>query len=146
MQERTDQSAPDDQIVLQIIRMKFVSAAEMARLLTPYMSEGANIVTHEAGNILLISERRSNLRKLLEIIDVFDSKVFEGERVRMLPVKNSLARDLIEDLKSVFAGYGFSETGGGAIRFLPLERMNSSARGDRNWTRSKRPPKPTAIG
>src|SRR5262249_1084418 len=25
----------------------------------------------------------------------------------------------------VFAGYGFSETGGGAIRFLPLERMNS---------------------
>jgi len=125
VQERTDQSAPDDQIVLQIIRMKFVSAAEMARLLTPYMSEGANIVTHEAGNILLISERRSNLRKLLEIIDVFDSKVFEGERVRMLPVKNSLARDLIEDLKSVFAGYGFSETGGGAIRFLPLERMNS---------------------
>jgi general secretion pathway protein D len=39
-------------------------------------------------------------------------------------VKNNLVRDLINDLKSVFAGYGLAETGG-AIRFVPLERMNS---------------------
>ena len=116
--------APDDQIVLQIVRMKFVAAAEMARLLTPYLSEGASIVNHDAGNILLLSERRSNLRKLLELVDVFDTKVFEGDRVRLIPVKNNLVRDLINDLKSVFAGYGLAETGG-AIRFVPLERMNS---------------------
>jgi general secretion pathway protein D len=115
---------PDDQIVLQIVRMKFVAAGEMARLLTPYLSEGASIVNHDAGNILLLSERRSNLRKLLELIDVFDTKVFEGDRVRLIPVKNNLVRDLINDLKSVFAGYGLAETGG-AIRFVPLERMNS---------------------
>ena len=125
VQEQVSQAAPDDQIVLQIIRMKFVAASEMQRLLTPYLSEGANIVVHDAGNILLLSERRSNLRKLLEIIDVFDSKVFEGDRVRLLPVKNNLVRDLINDLKTIFAGYGFSESGGGAIRFVPLERMNS---------------------
>jgi general secretion pathway protein D len=125
VQDQISQSAPDDQIVLQIVRMKFVSATEMGRLLTPYLSEGANIVTHEAGNILLVSERRSNLRKLLEIIDVFDTRVFEGDRVRLLPVKNNLVRDLLSDLKIIFAGYGFSETGGGAIKFLPLERLNS---------------------
>ena len=121
---QANQAPGDDQIVIQIVRMRFVAASEMARLLTPYLSEGANIVTHDAGNILLISERRSNLRKLLELIDVFDSKVFEGDRVRLFPVKNNLVRELINDLKSVFAGYGLSETGG-AIRFLPLERMNS---------------------
>ncbi len=125
VQDQVSQAAPDDQIVLQIIRMKFVAASEMQRLLTPYLSEGANIVVHDAGNIVLLSERRSNLRKLLEIIDVFDSKVFEGDRVRLLPVKNNLVRDLINDLKTIFAGYGFSESGGGAIRFVPLERMNS---------------------
>lgn len=124
-QTPTAQTTVDDQIVLQIIRMKFVSAAEMTRLLTPYLSEGANIVSYDAGNILLLSERRSNLRKLLEIIDVFDTKVFEGDRVRLLPVKNNLVRDLISDLSTIFAGYGFSQSGGGAIRFLPLERMNS---------------------
>src|SRR5262245_3054910 len=125
VQDQISQAGADDQITLQIIRMKFVAAAEMAKLLTPYLSEGANIVSYDAGNILLVSERRSNLRKLLDIIDIFDNKVFEGDRVRLLPVRNSLVRDLINDLKTVFAGYGFSETGGGAIKFLPLERMNS---------------------
>jgi general secretion pathway protein D len=125
VQDQISQVAPDDQMTLQIIRMKFVAAAEMARLLMPYLSEGASINSHEAGNILLVSERRSNLRKLLDIIDIFDNKVFEGDRVRLLPVKNSLVTQVIDDLKAVFAGYGFSETGGGAIKFLPLQRMNS---------------------
>jgi general secretion pathway protein D len=121
---QANQSAPDDQIVLQIIRMKFVAAAEMAKLLTPYLSEGASIVSHDAGNILLLSERRSNLRKLMDLIDIFDTKVFEGDRVRLYPAKNNLVRDLIADLRNVFAGYGLSETGG-AIKFLGLDRLNS---------------------
>jgi general secretion pathway protein D len=122
--QQTVQPSPDDQIVIQVVRMKFVAAAEMARILTPYLSEGASIATHENGNIMLISERRSNLRKLLELMDIFDSKVFEGDRVRLLPVKNNLVRDMISDLRNVFAAYGLSDSGG-AIRFLPLERMNS---------------------
>ena len=121
---QANQSAPDDQIVIQIIRMKFVAAAEMARLLTPYLSEGATIVSHDSGNILLLSERRSNLRKLLDLIDVFDTKVFEGDRVRLYPAKNNLVRDLMADLRNVFAGYGLSETGG-AVKFLALDRLNS---------------------
>ena len=114
----------DDQFVIQVVRMKFVSASEMSQLLSPYLSEGANIVVHEAGNILLVSERRGNLLKLLEIVDVFDTNVFEGERVRLFPVENSLAADLVQDLVTVFAGYALSENRG-AIRFVAIERMNS---------------------
>ena len=114
----------DDQFVIQVVRMKFVSASEMSQLLSPYLSEGANIVLHEAGNILLVSERRGNLLKLLEIVDVFDTNVFEGERVRLFPVENSLAADLVQDLVTIFAGYALSENRG-AIRFVAIERMNS---------------------
>ena len=113
----------DDQFVIQVVRMKFVSASEMSQLLSPYLSEGANIVVREAGNILLVTERRGNLLKLLEIVDVFDTNVFEGERVRLFPVENSLAADLVQDLVTVFAGYALSENH--AIRFVAIERMNS---------------------
>ena len=113
----------NDQFVIQVVRMKFVSAGEMSQLLTPYLSEGANIVVHESGNILLISERRGNLRKLLEIVDVFDTNVFEGERVRLFPVENNLAADLVQDLVTIFAGYALSDRG--EIRFVAIERMNS---------------------
>ncbi len=114
----------DDQFVIQVVRMKFVSASEMSQLLTPYLSEGASIVVHEAGNILLISERRGNLLKLLEIVDVFDTNVFEGERVRLFPIENNLATDLVQDLGTIFAGYALSDNRG-AIRFVAIERLNS---------------------
>jgi general secretion pathway protein D len=115
-------TSPDDQMVLQIVRMKYVAASEMASLLNPYLGEGASIVLQGAGNILLITERRSNLRKLMEIIDLFDTNVFENERVRLLPVKNNLARDLVNDLQAVFSGYG---QGTSAIRFSALDRISS---------------------
>jgi general secretion pathway protein D len=113
--------APDDQIVLQIVAMKFVASEEMAKLLTPYISEAGNIVAQ--GSVLLITDRRSNLRKLLEVIDVFDTRAFQGERVRILPIKNNRVKDVVDDLKTVFSGYALSTNT--AIRFLPIERMNS---------------------
>ncbi len=113
--------APDDQIVLQVLPMKFVTADEMARLLTPYLSEAGNIVSQ--GSVLLVTDRRSNLRKLLEIVDEFDSRAFQGERVRILPVKNNRVKDVVDDLKTVFSGYALSNNT--AIRFLTIERMNS---------------------
>src|SRR5207253_858143 len=52
--QEVNQTAPDDQMVIQIIRMKFVAASEMVKLLTPYLSEGATIVNYDSGNILLL--------------------------------------------------------------------------------------------
>lgn len=123
VQEAAPVVAPDDQMVLQVIRMKFVPATEMASLLNPYLSEGASIVGQGTGNVLLVTERRSNLKKLLEIVDIFDSGLFENEKVRLFPVKNNLARDLVDELSIVFGGYSLSQTS--AVRFSALDRINS---------------------
>jgi general secretion pathway protein D len=117
-------ASPDDQIVIQIVRMKFVSATEMERLLKPFLGDGGTISVQGAGNILLVADRQSNLRKLLEIVDAFDSATFEGERVRLIPLKNGLARDLVHDLESVFAGVALSDKEI-AIRFVAMDRLNS---------------------
>lgn len=92
VQDDLSPAGPGDPFVIQVVRMKFVAATAMSQLLTPYLGEGANIVVHDAGNILLVSERRGNLRKLLEIVDVFDTDVFEGERVRLFPGREQPGR------------------------------------------------------
>jgi general secretion pathway protein D len=117
------QVAPDDQVVMQILRMKFVAAAEISKILTPYLSEAGSLVYHDIGNVVLLTDRRSNIRKLLEIVDEFDTAILQGERVRLLPVKNNNARDVIEDLKTIFAGYGLADKS--AIRFIAIDRLNS---------------------
>jgi general secretion pathway protein D len=117
-------TAPDDQIVMQIIRMRFVAAGEMKNILSPFLTDAGNIVAHETGNIILLTDRRSNIRKLLGILDEFDTSSFEGERVRLLPVKSNRARDVIDDLKTIFSGYAMSEKQS-AIRFVAIDRLNS---------------------
>ena len=123
VEQNTPSSSADDQMVLQIVRMKYVAATDMAKLLTPYTTEGASIVVYESGNILLITERKSNLRKLSEIVDTFDSNAFEGQRVRIYPIKQSLAKDLIGDLRTIFNGYALSDKT--AINFVPIDHLNA---------------------
>ncbi|HEY2379836.1 MAG TPA: type II secretion system secretin GspD [Terriglobia bacterium] len=117
-------TAPDDQVVMQIIRMKFVAASEMSKVLMPYLTDAGNIVVHDTGNIILLTDRRSNVRRLLQIVDEFDTATFQGDRVRLLQVKNNRARDVIEDLRTIFAGYGLSEKQS-AVRFIAIDRLNS---------------------
>lgn len=114
----------DDQMVLQVIRMRFVSAADMAGLLQPFISDGASVIT-QGTTMILIMERRSNLKKLVDIIDLADTNAFENNRVSLLPVKNNLVRDIIGDLSTVINGYGLTSTSTSAIRLIPLERINS---------------------
>ena len=123
VQDTAQALLPDDQFVIQIVRMRFVLASEMSQLLTPYLSEGANIVVQETGNLLLINERRRNLQKLLEIVDVFDTNIFEGERVRVFPVELNAATDLVGDLETIFSGYALAQDS--VIRFVAIERLNS---------------------
>ena len=118
--------SPDDRMVIQVIRLRFVSANEMSALLGAYLGEGASIAVHAGGNVLMVTERLSNLPKIMEVIDIFDAAVFENERVRMIPVQNARVADVVTDLQSVFSGYSLSsDTDGGGVRFIPLERLNS---------------------
>ena len=126
VQSQAVAESPDDRMVIQVIRLRFVSANEMSALLGPYLGEGASIAVHAGGNVLMVTERLSNLRKIMEVIDIFDAAVFENERVRMIPVENARVADVVTDLQAVFSGYSLSgETQGGGVRFVPLERLNS---------------------
>jgi len=115
---------PGDAYTLEAVPLKFVSGAEMTKILTPFMSPGGQIVVQDKGNLLFISDTAAKLAEIKQIIDMFDDPVLGRQRVRMVKVTNNLAVNLIPELKSVFSGYGMS-TSGTAIQFLPVERLNS---------------------
>ena len=104
---RTD-SQPDTRAgnadrIMQVLPMRFVSAKEMSKVLEPYLSDGGSMVVHEGGNILIITETAMNLKRLLELVNIFDADVFQNKRVQLYPVKNNRAKSLAirsrEDLR-----------------------------------------------
>jgi general secretion pathway protein D len=124
VQDQVPAVSVDDQMVLQVIRMRYVSAADMGNLLAPFTSEGATVIP-QGTTMLLMMERRSNLKKLMDIIDLADTNAFENNRVSLLPVKNNLVRDIVNDLNTIINGYALTSTSSSAIRLYPLERINS---------------------
>lgn len=116
-------SPPGENRVLQIVPTNFVPAADMAEVLTPYLSEGGDINHHQAGNFLVIADAPDNVAKLLELVRVFDSDVFGGRRVRVYALENSRATNLTLELEGIFAGVAQSEES--AVRFIPIARLNS---------------------
>lgn len=124
--EKEQEAAPmaEDAYTLLVVPMKFMPAADMSKILTPFMSPAGQIVVQDKGNIMLITESTIKLRQLQEIINVFDDPVLGRQRVRLFPVTNNLATNLVSELRSVFAGYALS-SGNVAIQLIPMQRLNS---------------------
>lgn len=117
-------SFTDDRIVMNIIPLKYVSASDMTKILTPFLSEGGHMFSHEGGNILIITDSSRSMARLSELIGQFDTEVFSNQRARLYPVKNSQADKLASELKDVFGAYGLSGATS-AVRFIPIERVSS---------------------
>ena len=113
----------DDRMLMQIIPLKFVFAADMAKILTPFLSEAGTVVVLDAGNTLILVDDSLNVKRLMEIVQQFDNSTFAAERVRLVHVRNNVASALVPELEAIFATYALSDKQT-PLRFLPLDRVN----------------------
>jgi general secretion pathway protein D len=113
----------DDRMLMQIIPLKFVFAADMAKMLAPFLSEGGTVAVHEAGNTLILVDDSLNLKRLMEILQQFDNSSFAAQRVRLVPVRNNVASALVPELEAIFSTYALSDKQT-PLRFVPLDRIN----------------------
>jgi len=115
---------PDDRVMMNIVSLRFVTAADMSKIISSYLSETGQIVSYEPGNILMITDTSRSMKRLMELIGVFDTDALAKQRVRVFPIENARAVDLVKDLQQIFSAYSLSERNT-AVRFLPIERLNS---------------------
>ena len=121
MRDPTGSALPaDDRMVLNVVALRYVTAADMSKILGNYLSEAGHIVTHEQGNILLITDTSRSMKRLMDLVNLFDTDTLTQQRIRVFPVQNTQARDLVKDLQEIFKAYALSEKST-AVRFLPIE-------------------------
>jgi general secretion pathway protein D len=116
---------PDDErMVLNLIFLKYTTASEMETLLTPFMGEGATHSTYPAANLLIVEDNSRSMRRLMELIQLFDADTFAGQRVKLFDTENSRPSDLQKELESVFKAYALSDKNA-AVKFIPVDRINT---------------------
>lgn len=114
----------DDRVTLNLIFLKFATVTELSKLLQPFIGEGAQMLTYEPANLLLILDGSRNMRRTMDLIAQFDSDTLAGQRVRLFEVKNSRPSDLAKEMETVVKSISLGDKGS-AIRFLAVDRINT---------------------
>ncbi len=114
----------DERLILNVIRLQYSPAADLAKVLEPFLGEGAKYSVIEPLNILILLDNSRNMRRTIELIELFDTEEMVRQRIRLFAVKNSLAKTLAGELESVFTAFSISDEQS-AVQFIPIDRINS---------------------
>jgi len=90
-----------DNVVTQLIPVRYVDAQMVVELLKPFATTGADITVYEPTSTLILTEVASNirrLRKLIKQVDLPSSK----ERVWIRPIEFADAADVQKQIEAIF--------------------------------------------
>jgi type II secretory pathway component GspD/PulD (secretin) len=92
--------------LVQVVEIKYMQSSEMVRLLTPFLSKNAVIVDVPNSNYIVIVDTDSNVRRLLQMVNLFDNEQLKSvtPRVYVYPIQNGKAKDVANVLQQIFLG------------------------------------------
>jgi general secretion pathway protein D len=111
-----------DEIVTQIVTVKNVSAAALVPMLRPLIPTYGQLAAYAPGNMLIISDRASNVSRIVRIIQRMDES--GDEPIEVIPLHNAGAADVVRIVNSLNTGAG-AEAGGAIVKVVADERTNS---------------------
>lgn len=116
--------AEDDQTILNLVFLKYVSVDELTKVLKEFAGENSDMISYPPANLLFLLDSRRNMRRTMELIAEFDSDAFANQRVRLFEVKNVKPSDVAKDLDSVFKSISL-DAKTSPVRFIGIDRINT---------------------
>ncbi|HTB85504.1 MAG TPA: secretin N-terminal domain-containing protein [Candidatus Sulfotelmatobacter sp.] len=107
----------NDEIVTQIIPIRFVEARQLVSDLSSFVSPQATVVANEAGNSIVITDTQSNIRHIAEIIKAVDDSAEAETEIRVFKLQYANPNDVASELSSVFPTSGSGGNTQSPIRF-----------------------------
>ena len=107
-----------------VVPLRYVSAAEMEKILKPYARQGSIVSVDGARNIITVAGTRAELENYLRTIQVFDVDWMASMSVGVFPLQSGRASQVVQDLERVFGEQSKTPVAG-MFRFMPLESTNA---------------------
>ncbi|HEY3645045.1 MAG TPA: type II secretion system secretin GspD [Gammaproteobacteria bacterium] len=115
-------STPGDAVVTEVVQVSNVSATQLVPVLRPLMSTEAQLAAYPQSNVLIMSDRASNITRMLEIIQRLD-KATEND-IEVIQLQNAPAQDVVQVLTSLMQSDASGQNGA-PLKLVPDERTNS---------------------
>ncbi|MCE3044100.1 GspD family T2SS secretin variant LspD [Legionella sp. 16cNR16C] len=88
-----------DDMLVEVIPVKYVPSEQLVPVLRPLMPQWSSVSAYAPSNMLILSGRASNIRKLASIIKQVDSSTSNG--IDIVPLHFALAMDVVATLKDL---------------------------------------------
>jgi len=92
----------EDKMITQVIPLEHASSDEVRTLFTPLISKDGMIVSYKPTNHLIVTERASNIHRLLKIIEQIDVRIVE-EKITVFSLEYASAKSLSEKITQLIA-------------------------------------------
>ena len=114
-------SATSDEIVTQVIQVRNVSAAQLVPILRPLIPQYGHLAAYPSANMLIISDRASNVNRMVRIIGRID-RSGDGD-IEVIRLEHASASEIVRVVNALNAAQGVE--GAGGARMVADERTNS---------------------
>jgi type II secretory pathway component GspD/PulD (secretin) len=92
----------NDEMVTQIIPIRYVEASQLVTDLSPFVSSDARIIANQAGNSIVITDTQANIRHLAEIIKAIDTSAEDVTVLRVFHLEHADPTEMAALLTSLF--------------------------------------------
>ncbi|EQD31098.1 general secretion pathway protein D, partial [mine drainage metagenome] len=106
-----------------MIPVKNVSAAELVPILRPMIPEWGHLAAYPPSNILIISDRASNVHRMMRIIHRIDTVGDQG--VDVMPLQNASADQVVNVINQLYQGQAAAQMGR-TFKVVADQRTNSA--------------------
>ena len=96
------ESSANDELQTLVLPVTNVDAMGLVPIVRPMMSPGAHVAAHPPTNVLILSDRGSNVNKVARIIGRIDRK--NDRPVEVIPLEHASARDIVRVLNEMAVG------------------------------------------
>ena len=95
-------SSANDVLQTLVLPVTNVDAQGLVPIVRPMMSPGAHVAAHPPTNVLILSDRGSNVNKVARVIGRIDQK--NDQPVEVIPLEHASARDVVRVLNEMAVG------------------------------------------
>lgn len=113
---------PGDQVVTRIIQVKNVAAAQLVPILRPLIPQEGHLAAYPDTNVLIISDRRQNVDRLLKIIEQIDQ--VSDSTIEVATLQHASAAEVVRILNGLQEPANKGGASSGA-KLVADERTNS---------------------
>lgn len=109
---------------IQIVPLKYIGVADMAKILEPLAGEPASVRIDPLRNLLTLSGTQLQLKHMLDTIGMFDVDWISGMSVGLFTLQSANVKTVFSELEALFGDKNLGPLAG-AVRVIPIERLNA---------------------